>query len=213
MADETDASRELVEALYQRELEKKVFMGFRESYLWYLAKQARFGARLIAPADDPYLLRIYLSPKREEVAKKLLFFGLPLWAAKLALRAPRAYLHYFFRGDTDRAFHNHPWEESLSFILTTGYREHRWDFHNARTITRVIPPGGFNLIRRTDYHRVELLPEGGCWTLFISGRPITGRPAGHEWSFYDHHKFMFTPWSQWVDRSPESRQEIPPGRF
>jgi hypothetical protein len=54
---------------------------------------------------------------------------------------------------------------------------------------RDIKPGGINLIRVTDFHRVDLKDEkAGAWTLFFTG------PRSKDWGFLDRHTSEFTDW-------------------
>lgn len=129
----------------------------------YLAE--RTPSYLIAPDNDPYLCRYYLFRRS--------------WLGKYGKFLPSVYLHRFYRGDSDRALHDHPWGFSLSLVLTGGYKEWRWNPVEERVDESVLRPGDINIVRAKDYHRVELLEESGCWTLFISG------PRVQEWSFWD----------------------------
>ena len=176
-------------------------VSLREHALWNLAIEAPFGARVISTnedsLEDPYLLRVYLTPERGEAAAALRRIGVPPKIARLS-KAARPFLHYFFRGDDDRAYHNHPMAWSASFILTTGYLDHRWDFAHKCVRTKTVRPGQVNIIRRDDFHRVEL-HAGGCWTLFLSGKRVDELP-GFEWGFYDPTDDSYTPWSIWEQR-------------
>lgn len=121
----------------------------------------RLGARHVLVRDDqgrPYMLRIYLVPER------------------LRSRGfPGVYLHRFFRSDTDRELHNHPWRLSVALVLGGGYREERWDPAARLVTTRVVRAGAINIIRADTFHRIELLsPERGCWSLFVAGRRVQG---------------------------------------
>lgn len=173
-----------------------------EQKLWDLAELSPFEqTRIITTNEkvlaDPYLMRVYLTPEREKIEGQLKELGVPEPYLPLVSKMPRPYLHYFFRGDDDRAFHNHPWKRSLSFILIGGYVEHTWDFKLKRPFSRLLKPGAVNYLKRGTYHRVELLPEKKCWTLFVS----TGRVQasdGQDWDFYDPETDTFTPWGEWT---------------
>lgn len=209
--DDPRELRSYIEGLYILEQQKGPRFSLLESELWGLARYAPYGAKVIftnPDGTDPYLMRVYLTPQRQELSKFLAGLGLPSAVAKMAMLSPRLYLHYFFRGDEDRAFHNHPWKEALSFILTKGYREHRWDFLEQRATSRLIQPGQFNLLRRGDFHKVELLPTGGCWTLFASGRLIN-LPRGKDWDFFDPDTKAFTSWEDWtIQREQEVNAKL-----
>lgn len=73
----------------------------------------------IIPGDDGslYLWRIYLTPHHPDP------HGVPVQPRN----RPALFLHYFFRGDLDRELHSHPWKWGLSFILTNGYTEERYE--------------------------------------------------------------------------------------
>ena len=210
--DDPQAMRSYINRQYAVERGKYGSTSPLERRLWQFAMDAPYGAKVIATDDDPripnpYLMRVYLTPERKELAKLLVDLKLPMVVAKLALLSPRPYLHYFFRGDDDRAYHNHPWKESASFILTKGYREHRWDFTKLQENSRVVLPGQFNFIGRGAFHKVELLPEGGCWTVFVSGRPMD-LPEGKDWDFYDPKKDKFTPWAEWIASQDRLKQRM-----
>jgi hypothetical protein len=114
----------------------------------------------------------------------------------------RLHLNHFFRSDSDRELHNHPWEVSYACILTGGYIEHRLNPKNGRVETRKLRPGSINVIRRDDFHRVELLdPENGCWTLFLTVNRVEER-WGYEWGFKDPSTGAYTPRCQY--RPPEN---------
>lgn len=98
-------------------------------------------------------------------------------------------IHRFARSDEDGALHNHPWEQSVSFILSGGYsEERRVEEHVER---RMCLPGDFNLLAANDFHRVDLLEED-CWTIFISSR------KSQSWGFWDRSTKIFTPWRDFI---------------
>ena len=124
---------------------------------------SRLPDRLITTDGDPYLHRFYLHKKPREGFRQYL---------------PSVYLHYFHRGDLDKALHNHPWKYSLSLVLTNGYLEDRRTKYGV--IRRLLRSGSVNFIRANDYHKVTLLdPSKGSWTLFVSG------PRVQDWCFWD----------------------------
>jgi len=120
---------------------------------WVANHVHTFGRVLIeGPDNTPYLLRVYLTPKRS---------GDSWW--------PGVFLHRFFRSDADRWPHNHPWCDSMSLILTNGYLENRWDFKLKAFRKIMRKPFRLNFIKANDFHRVDLVDtENGCWTLFIA---------------------------------------------
>ncbi len=144
---------------------------------WAINKLPNFGHHVIVgPDGSPYLLRIYLTPKR--------FWG-AWW--------PGIFLHKFFRSDHDRDFHNHPWYSSMSFILTNGYTENRWNFEKNGYDTYNRKPFTFNHIKANDFHRVDLKDEvNGCWTLFFAFK------HAQEWGFWSIEKNKFIPWKEYL---------------
>lgn len=121
---------------------------------------------IIGNPRDPYLRRWWVIPRNR-------FFNI--------------YLHHFRRSDDDRALHDHPYLFNCSLLLDGMYREWvRWEDR----------PKGAEVATSTDSaicgidryegayawrwgaapHRIEL-PNGGCWTLFITG------PRVREWGF------------------------------
>jgi len=139
----------------------------------------RLDDRLITTDGDPYLHRFYLYRRAREGLKQYL---------------PSVYLHYFHRGDLDRALHNHPWSYSFSLVLTNGYMEDRHTKYGV--IRRLLRPGSINFIRANDYHKVALLNEKkGSWTLFVSG------PRVQDWCFWDPSRpeTKPIPWQLYVD--------------
>lgn len=161
--------------------------------LWKVArfvkKHTKNGSRLITNLDgDPYLLRVYLTPR---------------WFKY------RPMLHYFFRSDGDRALHNHPWKKSFSLILTHGYDEERLDHPPDEcdaplVVKRTLRPGNINVIKANDFHRATLREPvefdldsgcfvGGCWTFFLAGE------REQDWGFWDGEKY--TPHQEYFDGS------------
>ena len=173
-----------------------------EERLWSLASMSPYGGKVIEAiaARDPYLLRTYMTPTRDEI-REFCVDALGVRSSTLLslLSATRCYLHYFFRGDEDREVHNHPFERSVSLILTGGYREHRWVPQHQRFDVKDKLPGNFNYIRRNDFHRVTLFDNQGCWTLFTTiGRAMPSN--GQDWHFLDTTTGEMIPWGQWDSR-------------
>jgi hypothetical protein len=190
------------------EARHRVF-GIAEENLWDLAEAEPFEpTRIITTNEqelaDPYLMRVYLTPEREKLEELLLGLNVPLPYAKYIRHMPRPYLHYFFRGDDDRAYHNHPWKRSLSLILIGGYIEHKWDFKRKISTSKLVEPGGLNYLQRGTYHRVELLPQNKCWTLFVSSGRVH-EADGTDWEFYDPETDTFTPHGEWTAKSARPR--------
>jgi hypothetical protein len=178
-----------------------------EKQLWRIAKMAPYGGMYIPlTGEDPYLLRIYLTPGG---ARLHLPLGLKKDVDHGVGAGARPYLHYFFRGDGDKEFHNHPWRVSYSWILAGGYVEHKLNPKTREIEKRVFRPGAFNVIRREDYHWVELLdPKAGCWTLFLSVDRLQ-KSDGTDWGFLDIETGEYTPWGEYTkNREPTSVRSI-----
>ncbi len=136
----------------------------------------------------PYLLRVLLwgnligdDKKNEE--------------AGLKVKKPliNAYLHKFYKPDSDREQHNHPFKWGFSLILSGGYEEERliW-YEEKRTIKgkvfkrryrkvikRTLKPFSINIIRSSDFHRITKLHGPEVWTFFLAG------PKTSDWGFID----------------------------
>ncbi len=99
------------------------------------------------------------------------------------------YLHHFHASDQGVELHSHPWKWGCSLVISGGYVEERardpltWERgqekeHDSLSLQRHPPhiwrldvgPGKINVIRSTDFHRVDLKDEvSGAWTLFFAG--------------------------------------------
>lgn len=162
----------------------------QEKLLWEIAIEARYGGTVIPfSLKNPYLMRVYLCPERTS-----------------SHEGSREYLHFFFRGDGDRDYHNHPWRRGRSIVLTHGYLDHRLirgDGPNARSagiVTKAYRPGDINILEREDYHRVDLLePELGCWTFFVSTDRLHSSD-GTDWDFINPETLEKTPWGKYVGK-------------
>ncbi len=200
--------KQFVKDCRTEERRTRAFSSMEENF-WDLAEESPFEqTRVITTNDkvlaDPYLMRVYLSPEREKLEVQLNILGVPASYSKYIQHLPRPYLHYFFRGDDDRSYHNHPWKRSFSLILVGGYIEHVWNFKHERPLSRLFTPGKVNYLKRDTYHRVELLPGQKCWTLFVS----TGRVQssdGYDWDFYDPETGGYTPWGEWTSAEARKR--------
>lgn len=87
------------------------------------------------------------------------------------------YLHKFYRPDQDAELHDHPWAFNLSYILEGSYVEEtvrRGGVHNFATFG----PGQFKFRWWGAPHRIDSIPSGTCWTLFITG------PVVRRWGFH-----------------------------
>lgn len=91
---------------------------------------------------------------------------------------PTLVLHRFHRGDLERELHNHPVEFAASLVLSGGYIEARRT-PDGFVRSRFVRPGSFNVLRKDDFHRVELLRGTTAWTLFFM------MPRSSSWGFWD----------------------------
>ncbi len=137
-----------------------------DAILWSLVRAMRVRAMVIFEAGRPYLARFRLQDPAA------------LGLTQERERTPfRTYLHYLFASDDVGYFHDHPWDESQSLILTGRYAEERVDA-SGRVTMREFGPGDVNVIRSDDVHRIDPLTPG-VWTMFTAGNR-------HEasWGFY-----------------------------
>lgn len=142
---------------------------------WRLVNKFPTRVRIIKVEDEKYLLRFYIKHSSKHL--------------------PGIYLHHFYRGDQDRDLHNHPWDRSVSIILTGGYFEERLPKKEKgkpwyRTKLRKLHPGSFNIIKGDDFHRIDLLGKP-TWTLFTSGKKIKnwGFMLRETGKFLDHESY------------------------
>lgn len=140
----------------------------------------RLPSRTITGLDGtPYLTRWYLWPGKPRTDGDGDALALPF----------AVFVHFFHRGDEDRDPHNHPWNISAAFVLAGGYREERGD------CVRTFKPGSVNIIRKDDYHRVDLLdPANGSWSLFVAGRNVSS------WGFRDDRTGEHIPHREYLAR-------------
>lgn len=122
----------------------------------------------IGPDDRPYLRRWWVIPRNK-------LFNI--------------YLHQFLSSDDDRALHDHPWF-NCSILLRGQYVEHTikaGGIHRKRKRQR----GDIVIRSPWTAHRIELMREAPCWTLFITG------PVMRVWGF--HCRWGWRPWHKFVD--------------
>lgn len=93
-------------------------------------------------------------------------------------------IHKFFRPDTDKHKHNHPWNWAVSFVLWGCYTEERL-FKNGEHKLIVHKAPAINFISGDDYHRIVYL-KGNPITLFITGK------KRKSWGFLENGKHI--PW-------------------
>lgn len=118
-------------------------------------------------------------------------------------KLPGIYLHKFLSSDEDYELHDHPWNTSVSLILSKGYEEERREeyYANGKLHRRVViedfSPGMFNLITKDDFHRVTLKSDH-AWTLFMSG------DRQKDWGFWSRDTDEYTPWRTHIAKKKES---------
>lgn len=125
---------------------------------------------VIGNPADPYLRRWWLAPRSDK---------------------GNVYLHNIRKSDSDRALHDHPWD-NLTIVLKGVYVE-------------VTPTGSDLRIegdvawrKATDRHRI-VLPRltDEAWTLFVTG------PKVREWGFWVGEQFI--PWRDYCDPDEPGR--------
>jgi hypothetical protein len=119
---------------------------------------------VIGGSEDPYLLRWWVWPRNK-------FCNL--------------YLHHMLRSDDDRALHDHPWV-NVSYIVDGEYNEVTfdgevsppWFFNDLPVQKRTLrKQGTFKFRLPTAAHRLELIDDNSCTTLFLTG------PNVRTWGF------------------------------
>ncbi len=101
---------------------------------------------------------------------------------------PSLYLHCFHESDEDMELHDHPWRNSISFILSGSYREEYRD-KNGCVQSRSVTPGMFNIIPANKFHRVDLETEK-VWTIFLSGS------KEKDWGFWNRDTGVYVGWRE-----------------
>jgi hypothetical protein len=106
------------------------------------------------PVERPYLHRFYLWKGQKDRA---------------------LFLHHFQGSDPGPELHDHPWDISVSLILSGGYYEER--FANGKNWAGGVErrwkgPLTVNFIRGSDFHRVELPKNGEAWTIFFHSKRV-----------------------------------------
>ena len=110
----------------------------------------------------------------------------------------QAYLHHYFRPDTRKEMHDHPWEWACSVILAGGYLEERLvQFDRRGPITwlqarvKLRKAGTAYILTGRDFHRIDQLLSASSWSLFMHG------PYTKGWGFLDEDTMgrgiVFTP--------------------
>lgn len=152
--------------------------------LWRLTEQFPGRTRDIYVDGKPYLRRFYLTKRTKNE-----------YGEDTGVRNDRSvFLHYFYCGDEDRELHNHPWDQSISYILCGGYDEERRDNETNEIYTKYLRAGDKNEISHSDFHRISKVPGlKHTWSLFIAGKRV------QDWGFWDRETFDYIPHEDFVD--------------
>lgn len=102
------------------------------------------------------------------------------------------FLHRFGQDDEPNV-HNHPWTWGLSFILVGGYVEERYDVETKTFTTKVLKAPAINFIRHGEFHRVSLIAEQECWSLFFTGKRVSN------WGFIHRASGRYYPAAQYFE--------------
>ncbi len=108
----------------------------------------------------------------------------------------RVYLHRFVASDPGRGLHNHPWSRAVSFVLSGQYEEIRMmdANHNNDVITRMVGSGSLNWINGSIFHRINLVENRECWTLFIHSQNAQSwgfiQRDDRQFAFHDHNQVV-----------------------
>lgn len=133
----------------------------------FLKRHGRQRIILDRQSQEPYLERYYLFLKE----RKWFPFNI--------------FLHKFLKSDPDDV-HDHPWPYA-TLILKGGYYEWIPEFNDQGKKFREYcvwrGPGSFRVCRANSYHRIELVKDVECWTLFMPG------PHIREWGFLVDNKW------------------------
>lgn len=98
------------------------------------------------------------------------------------------YLNCIRLPDEDPFPHNHPWRRSYSLKLWRSYVEQVFSGFRLGFMHYRVPR---RWSRVPSFHRVDALPNGPCWTLFIGiGRR---KGDGDSWGFFDLNTHRIIP--------------------
>ncbi len=152
---------------------KPVKLAWYERYAEYCRSKKTNRIILDRESSEPYLERFYLVPR---------------W---VTLGLCRVVIHRFWKGDTDSAWHDHPWPWS-SLILKGGYWEHRPHKKTKKDTRTWRGKGSFTFRKATDLHYIEMdQNHKEVWTMFVMWTPPL-----RDWGF---QSFDFKTWTQWEE--------------
>lgn len=100
-------------------------------------------------------------------------------------------IHKFYRGDQDRALHDHPW-----WFITFPFHSYREDYWDSRTQTkdnRLVKRFRFHFRPSDHRHIVRKISKGPTWTFVITGWKT------REWGFWPgRYCNRFVHWRDWI---------------
>jgi len=139
----------------------------------------------IGPADNPYMLRWYITPWSKYDRR-----GPAPWTSRWL---PNLYLHLILHDDEDRALHDHP-SHNVSWLLKNPYWEVLFLAQGySMETTKVFRPQGTIISRSAQTAHRLVLAAGPVITLFFTGPVVRG------WGF--HCPKGWVPWREFVDVS------------
>ncbi|MCP4433773.1 MAG: hypothetical protein GY806_22610 [Gammaproteobacteria bacterium] len=135
--------------------------------------------------------RIINGPDRQPYLERYHLLSLPF--------GYRFYLHRFVASDPGRGLHNHPWHRAFSVVLSGCYEEIR--MLGARdentVIKRKVRSGNLNCINGSVFHRINLIENRECWTLFMHSPSTQAwgflRQQNYRYAFHDHNEIVQQP--------------------
>lgn len=141
---------------------------------WAINEMLRPYDLRIGDSSRPYMMRWWVIPRNQ---------------------LQNVYLHEILRSDDPRALHDHPWR-STSVIIAGCYDEimpHHYTNSGPIGEQRIRRVAGDIVTRKaTDFHRLELVDDQPCISLFFTG------PVVREWGFmcpqgWRHHNEFNDP--------------------
>lgn len=160
-------------------------------YLEKIGRRPRTIRRSISEVV-PYLTRWYLTkmPRMTDGSFPFDKYGTPREGIIEDDRGRAFWIHRFGQDDEDDP-HNHPWEWAISFILSGGYIEWRFDPKTGRETVRVLQAPAVNIIKHDTFHRVNLIGGEEAWSLFIPG------PKTSSWGVIDMTTRTYRGWREY----------------
>jgi hypothetical protein len=149
-----------------------------------------------ATVEPPYLTRWYVRnlPKMLDGSFPFDNLGRPREGVVDNDESYSVFLHRFGQDD-EPDVHCHPWTWGFSIILSGGYIEERYDTLTNTYSTRVLTAPAVNFLRHGDFHRVTLIGEEECWSIFFTGKRVS------DWGFIDRRTGLYMHWATYFERS------------